>query len=58
MGKIGCERSELRYVFSIPQVKPAAVNEGLREQWKTTNEERESNSEKPDIYSGKGAFRY
>lgn len=40
MGEIGRERWELWYVFSIHQVKPAAVNEGLRWQSKTKNEER------------------
>lgn len=48
-------------MFSIHQVKPAAVNEGLREQWKTTNEtERERATVRGliFIYSGEGTFRY
>lgn len=49
MGEIGWERWEMWYVFRIHQVKAAAVNEGLRERWKTTNE-TQSNSKKADIY--------
>lgn len=46
-------------MFRIHQVKAAAVNEGLREQWKTTNETgRATVGRLIFIYSGEGAFRF